>query len=36
MGLAIAKKIIDKLNGKIWVESDLGVGSTFYITIPKK
>lgn len=36
MGLAIAKKIVDKLNGKIWVESQAGIGSTFYINIPKK
>ena len=36
MGLAITKKIMDKLNGKIWVTSEMGVGSTFYITIPKK
>jgi PAS domain S-box-containing protein len=36
MGLAIVKKIVDKLNGKIWVESQIGVGSTFYINIPKK
>ena len=36
MGLAITKKIMDKLNGKIWVESEVGVGSTFYIKIPKK
>ena len=36
MGLAIVKKIVDKLNGKIWVESQVDVGSTFYINIPKK
>lgn len=36
MGLAIAKKIVDKLNGKIWVKSQVGIGSTFYINIPKK
>lgn len=35
MGLAITKKIMEKLNGKIWVESKIGFGSTFNIMIPK-
>ncbi len=35
IGLAICKRIIDKHNGKIWVESALGNGSNFYFTIPK-
>lgn len=35
IGLAICKKIIDFLGGKIWVESELDNGSIFYFTVPK-
>jgi len=36
LGLAISKAYIEMLNGKIWLESVLGKGSTFYFTLPYK
>jgi len=35
MGLAIAKKIIENMGGKIWVDSKEGEGTTFHFTLQK-
>lgn len=33
LGLAVSSRIVDKFQGRIWVESELGVGSTFHFTV---
>ena len=35
IGLAMTKKMIERLDGKIWLESDFGQGSTFFVELPK-
>ncbi|MCK8602746.1 sensor histidine kinase [Desulfoferrobacter suflitae] len=34
LGLAIVKKIVEEHQGKVWVESKLGEGSTFFVALP--
>ena len=35
VGLSLVKKIVEMYGGKIWIESKVGAGSTFYFTWPK-
>jgi signal transduction histidine kinase len=34
LGLAIVRSIAEKHGGKVWVESELGQGSSFFLQVP--
>jgi two-component system sensor kinase FixL len=36
VGLSVVKKIVETGGGKIWLESKVGEGTTFYFTLPKR
>jgi PAS domain S-box-containing protein len=35
LGLYIVRKMVEAMNGRVWVESALGQGSTFYVELPR-
>jgi signal transduction histidine kinase len=34
LGLAISRNLLETYNGRIWFESELGIGTTFFVELP--
>jgi signal transduction histidine kinase len=34
IGLAISQRVVERYGGRIWVESQVGLGTTLYFTVP--
>jgi signal transduction histidine kinase len=34
VGLAIVRKAVERMRGRVWAESGVGQGATFYIELP--
>ena len=36
LGLTVTKALVELHGGRVWVESELGQGSTFHVRLPRK
>jgi signal transduction histidine kinase len=34
VGLAIVRRAVDRMNGRVWAQSEVGMGATFFVELP--